>query len=410
MERAKYAEKADAREGGVGDETTIITPDVYSNAANTKFIPIVAERDDAGMALMPSYLKARIYIDLCSEQVYFDGYEKLLRVLHGEPANPKPALGKKPSHLAEGATTGSTTLPLLKRAIAALEQDKRSGLALAQDHLEAVVESIAGLRVVMSGPEPIDDRVADAIARSKAMRDEVLDLLEILCRSAPPEKTEPLIHQALEKLLSACFHQQEGGVFPEAENDAVRFVTMELFLYVVSVLLVRDELDVLGALLQETFVYREDFGEQKVKKYRAFRFPIASIDEDRNRRLRLNKMSLVAELLRERADRKSVPFRQLQEVEFLLFLRLRYEGKTGWYPRTLVYLSDNAPPFPAFLGLDSPRRAKRLVAILGIGNIEEIRNRFEAVFPDESSRFIRFGPNPWPPSIARLMNIDLGES
>ena len=36
-----YAEKADKRKGGVGDETTIISAEVYGNAEQQKFIPVV---------------------------------------------------------------------------------------------------------------------------------------------------------------------------------------------------------------------------------------------------------------------------------------------------------------------------------------------------------------------------------
>jgi hypothetical protein len=35
----KYAEKADERGGGVGTETQIISPNVYANTAQEKFIP-----------------------------------------------------------------------------------------------------------------------------------------------------------------------------------------------------------------------------------------------------------------------------------------------------------------------------------------------------------------------------------
>ena len=40
-----YAQKANDRTGGVGDETVIISSEVYGNARQEKFIPIIAERD-----------------------------------------------------------------------------------------------------------------------------------------------------------------------------------------------------------------------------------------------------------------------------------------------------------------------------------------------------------------------------
>ena len=59
-----YAEKADKRKGGVGDETTIISPEIYGHAGQQKFIPVVMERDELGAAYLPAYLKSRMYKDL----------------------------------------------------------------------------------------------------------------------------------------------------------------------------------------------------------------------------------------------------------------------------------------------------------------------------------------------------------
>ena len=44
----KYTEKADKRSGGVGIETQIISSEVYNNVGQSKFIPIVFDRDDDG--------------------------------------------------------------------------------------------------------------------------------------------------------------------------------------------------------------------------------------------------------------------------------------------------------------------------------------------------------------------------
>ena len=43
-----YAQKANNRAGGVGDETVIISSEIYGNARQEKFIPIIAERDEEG--------------------------------------------------------------------------------------------------------------------------------------------------------------------------------------------------------------------------------------------------------------------------------------------------------------------------------------------------------------------------
>lgn len=83
-----YTEKANNREGGVGDETVIISPEMYGHEKQEKFIPIVAEYDENNEPYLPAYLKARIYIDLSNDMDFETGYEK--------PIFKKPKLGSKP--------------------------------------------------------------------------------------------------------------------------------------------------------------------------------------------------------------------------------------------------------------------------------------------------------------------------
>lgn len=95
-----YTEKANSRDGGVGDETVIITPEVYGNAKQEKFIPVIFENDEDGVAYCPTYLKSRIYFDLSTEDEKYEvEYEKLLRNIYEKPRLRKPALGTKPEWL-----------------------------------------------------------------------------------------------------------------------------------------------------------------------------------------------------------------------------------------------------------------------------------------------------------------------
>lgn len=73
-----YAEKADKRQGGVGDESMIITPEIYGKTEQSKFIPIVFEKDSQGKAYLPSYLKRIMYVDLVDEEADKGAYWNLL--------------------------------------------------------------------------------------------------------------------------------------------------------------------------------------------------------------------------------------------------------------------------------------------------------------------------------------------
>ncbi len=88
-----YAERANRREGGVGYESSIITPEFAENLDTNKFIPVLRSGDWS--ASVPRYLKGRMGADLRGDPYKGTEYEKLLRTLYREPLQPPP-LGQKP--------------------------------------------------------------------------------------------------------------------------------------------------------------------------------------------------------------------------------------------------------------------------------------------------------------------------
>jgi len=94
-----YSQKANNREGGAGDETVIISPEVYGHENQEKFIPVILEVDTDAKPYVPAYIKSRIYIDLSDDSRYEEEYEKLLRNIYNKPLYKKPPLGKMPEWL-----------------------------------------------------------------------------------------------------------------------------------------------------------------------------------------------------------------------------------------------------------------------------------------------------------------------
>jgi len=88
-----YAERANKRQGGVGYESMVITAELAEHILTNKFIPVL--RKGTWDASLPIYLKSRVGVNLSDEPYHEEEYERLLRVLHGEPIQPPP-LGSKP--------------------------------------------------------------------------------------------------------------------------------------------------------------------------------------------------------------------------------------------------------------------------------------------------------------------------
>jgi hypothetical protein len=82
-----YQRKADDRDGGVGTEATIMTPEIYADVVKKrgkqKFIPVIMERDlETGKEFVPAFLKGRKYIDLTDADHYSEKFEELVRAIH----------------------------------------------------------------------------------------------------------------------------------------------------------------------------------------------------------------------------------------------------------------------------------------------------------------------------------------
>lgn len=104
-----YEKKADTRDGGVGTETQIISPEVYNKVRQEKFLPVVFERGENGEIPKPQYLKTMLHFDLSQNEKYDLEYQRLVKRLYGIEIVEKPELGKKPSWIEEKSSITTKT-------------------------------------------------------------------------------------------------------------------------------------------------------------------------------------------------------------------------------------------------------------------------------------------------------------
>ncbi|MCK4462103.1 MAG: toll/interleukin-1 receptor domain-containing protein [candidate division Zixibacteria bacterium] len=90
----QYVRKADAGKGGVGYERMIVTVELVQDCGTQKFIPVV--RQKGKKSVLPKFMGSRFFVNLSSDEEYAREYDLLLRELHKQPAERKPALGKSP--------------------------------------------------------------------------------------------------------------------------------------------------------------------------------------------------------------------------------------------------------------------------------------------------------------------------
>lgn len=164
-----YAQKADDRTGGVGTETQIISPEIYNNVTQEKFLPVVMERDENGGIPKPAYLRGLLHFDLSNPEQYDAEYQRLVKRLYGIEIIAKPSVGKMPRWVTEDSVIASST----RTAISALKKNNSP--------TERRIDYIQQLNTLRNKIKVFDSTTDDALElydEIKPYRDEYLHLLE----------------------------------------------------------------------------------------------------------------------------------------------------------------------------------------------------------------------------------------
>ncbi|MED1951009.1 SEFIR domain-containing protein [Brevibacillus centrosporus] len=333
-----YREKADNRAGGVGTETQIITPEVYADVNQQKFIPIVAERNENGENFIPVYIKSRLYIDLSSDNVFEEGFEKLLRSIFNKPLLQKPILGKPPAYLFDETVTQFKTTNALKQLNDAIIRNPKRVKSLTNQFVENLVESLEQFRIEgLSSVEGLDDLIYEYIDKMIPLRNDYVQFLEALSDNETIE-TDTIV-SLFENLYKYTYFSGSGRYY-EAQYSHFKFFIQELFIYTTMILLEKKQYSKLSELLTSEFYITDKYQESRRIGFVNFRFYLGIFDEVRNRNLGLNKLSLTAHYLVQRSNLRRYPMEKLVAADLMLYylsIILSKHFDYTWFPCTYVY-------------------------------------------------------------------------
>lgn len=335
-----YKEKADDREGGVGTETQIITPMLYTKASQTKFIPIIAEKGDTEFdEYMPNYLKSRIGIVMSCEESYFKGFEQLLRAIYDKPMFKKPKIGKMPSFLTSESKVTSN-LHFLNESLKKHINDNRPGMIeySIDDFKDKFFDELDNFIINNSDfKEPYDEQIINSIDDMKEIRDEYLKFLEALI-SGYDKFDEEIIIEVFENIYLYTEYRGEGSTYRDFVTEHYKFFITELFIWTNLLLFKYKKFDVIKELTSTKFFVKSKFNT-KAKYFQEFRFYL-NIMNYRKQRLNLRCLSLTADKIVERSEYNNKDYKKLLvEIDLLLY----YISQTKsyeiniWYPVTYIY-------------------------------------------------------------------------
>jgi hypothetical protein len=365
----KYVVKANERAGGVGTETQIISSEVYENQAQEKFVAVVREKDNNGKAYLPTYYKNRIHIDLSEQENYANNFERLLRWIFDKPVYIKPELGNKPSFLSEGAHVSLGTTVIYKRCIDAIKNHKAHAAGAFDEYCTAFSENLERIRI--SGPEgEFDDAVIKNIEEFLPFRNEAIQLFIVVAQYAPEEKFIHRLHRFFESMIPFMSKPLDITQWNDWDFDNYKFIVHELFLYALAILLKYERIEQANYLLQQQYYLsgNSEYGQDAMVNFTVFGNSLRSF-EHRNKRLSLRRLSLRADLLKERCTGTGIDFPLLLQADFVLFMRSEIEKNQNymcWWPETLIYLGHSNSTFEIFARSVSKSYFNKIKILLSI--------------------------------------------
>lgn len=387
-----YAEKADGRSGGVGTETQIISREVYEKQQQDKFVAIVTEKDEAGKAYLPTYFKSRIHIDLSEPDTYTDNFEKLLRWVFDKPLYVKPELGKAPTFATESPTISLGTTALFKRTVDAIKATKPTASGLLDEYLDMFAQNLERFRMIKSEGE-LDDAVVQNIQEFLPYRNEYIQLLVAIAQYDPSDESTRKLHRFLESLIPYMDRPEHVMQWQKWDFDNYKFIVHELFLYTVAILL-RYERFIQTAFLLDQHYYipgNSEHGRNVMVSFFAFRKYMESLAY-RNQRLELKRLSLRADMLKDRCQGIGIDFKYLLQADFVLFMRAEVDSDsdfTRWWPETLLWLGHYHSPFEIFARAVSMQYFDKIKCLLGINAPADL-DTLLASYKDGSRRLPRW--------------------
>ncbi|NDU99700.1 SEFIR domain-containing protein [Pseudoroseicyclus tamaricis] len=362
-----YCEKSDARRGGAGTEAQIISSRLYEQQDEGKFVALIFERDDYGKPYVPAYYTSRVFIDFTDASRYTDRFEQLLRWIFGRPQFEKPKIGSRPSYLDDNAAISLPTSASYRRAMDAVQGGKSFAYPAVIEFFSTLLEELPAFKISSSediGGEEIMRKYGDFVP----YRNECIEIVKAICRYTEDERFGKAIHDFLEGFLP-YFHPQQGR-YREIDFDNFKFFAHELFLHF-STLFVRERRSDLFSAIVDTAYYdswRAERERDGITDYTGFRHFDGLLDA-RKKELGLRRISLQADLLKERTIGSGILFEHLMEVDFILFLRSRLEDRRsfgGWFPVTIYLMGHRARVFELFARSRSTKEFQFLLNLLGL--------------------------------------------
>jgi len=270
---------------------------------------------------------------------------------------------------------------LVGEAREAIEHGRANHALLARRYMAWLIEQLDALNPVLTSDNP-DESLIAAIDLTTTLVTDFGRLTEVISATNSWEAAT-IIYKGFESLLQRYDYDpnnRRSGLSINRHSidyDFYKFAGHELFVTFFSFFVRDGQWQLIGDLLDESF-YIQDHARmsQQTRSFDYANDHIALL-EHRNRRLKLNLMTLHGKLLAERHGEgelgRVVPLQQFMDADLFLFFRSnRSDDQSNWDP----FSTSNMYNLPRYLVEAVQRRyAERLLKPIGVESIDMLCRR-----------------------------------
>lgn len=340
----EYAEKANARKGGVGIESTIVSEEIYSNAEQTKFIPVVFEYDSDGKPYVPTFVKSRIFVDLSTEEKFAEGYDQLLRDIYDKPLHRRPALGNMPSYLKEEKPVFLPTAHKVDSIKQAIMSGSSNAAMLIQDYLDLFISVVPSYKIPSEEFKQSNfiEKVDEGIDQLMFLRDDFISFAQTIVKTdyCKGSLFVDFVERYLQMLEDNDLRQPEERHLGSMIFDHFRYFNYDWFLSLCQVLVSAERFDVLRDLVKSDYCVIRKTWSCTTESASFLCLQAHNYTLNDFKKQKLNRVSVQADYIYKRATKLKGD--DLVKTDLLLYyLSLIYPHPSDyrqiWYPDSSVY-------------------------------------------------------------------------
>lgn len=366
-----YEKKANGRDGGVGTETQIISPEIYNKVKQEKFLPVIFERGVNGEIPKPQYLKTMLHFDLSQAEKYDLEYRRLVKRLYGIEIVEKPEIGKKPSWVEE-----KSTIPTKKRTeYECLRQQKSDNIKKDEfrNFLSVIKEGIVNFNKGELGSNISADKYIELYDGTKSHRDDFLHLLKY---SLYVSEAYKIVASSMEEI---CMEIKDKSGY---EGEVVKTLLHEIFIYVVAFYLKIKDYDALSYILSKTY-FVSKYGYDDAQSFNIFydnneNFDSAVSQKDAKEYYSGTASYWVNNINIEVCNKNEFVFADIFCYNAAIFVE-NYTSGWYWFPITYLYgrAEYESSLFRQFaVRLKSKEHLRELAKIMGFSDVEAFKKKY----------------------------------